>query len=310
MEEIDLNPLNEDAVERIKSEIAKSLEADTVERAVESVIDSLEKGEDSLIKLGIPELDYAIGDGLAAGEILVIGARPSHGKSAIAMQMMHHVTQCGYPCLIISQEMSKEALGKRALQYLSEVPQDDWQLHTKFLREEAKQHFEGRAQAYIIESVPSVMDLCKRAKEFQEHRGVRIVFIDYAQIVKGDGSNSYERVTNVSLVLRELATETGLAIVVLAQLSREVEKRPEFRPCSRDLKDSGQLEQDADVIIFGVWPYKIDQTCEKNRYQFLVDKNRNRAIRKHGFEVHFEPERQRYLDNMSQIVSDFSGDFN
>ena len=309
MSDLDLNPLNEDAVERLKQEMERKLEADTVESAVGSVLDSLEKGEARLIKLGIPELDYAIGDGLAPGELLVIGARPSHGKSAIAMQMMHHVTQCGYPCLIVSQEMSKEALGKRALQYISEVPQDDWELQTKFMREEVKEHFKGRAKAYILESVPSVIELCIKAKEFQEHRGVRVVFVDYAQIVQGKGSSAYERVSNVSLALRELATESGLAVVVLAQLSREVEKRPEFRPCSRDLKDSGQLEQDADVIIFGVWPYKIDPKCEKNRYQFLVDKNRNRAIRKHGFEVHFEPERQRYLDNMTQIASEFSKDF-
>jgi replicative DNA helicase len=309
MDEIELNPINEDAVERIKKEMEKKLQADTVESAVDGVLSSLEKGEVRLIKLGIPELDYAIGDGLAAGEMLVIGARPSHGKSAIAMQMMHHVTQCGYPCLIVSQEMSKEALGKRALQYISEVPQDDWELQTKFMREEVKEHFKGRAKAYILESVPSVIELCRRAREFQEHRGVRVLFIDYAQIVQGKGASAYERVSNVSLALRELATESGLAVIVLAQLSREVEKRPEFRPCSRDLKDSGQLEQDADVIVFGVWPYKIDQSCEKNRYQFLVDKNRNRAIRKHGFEVYFEPERQRYLDNMTQYATEFSGDF-
>jgi replicative DNA helicase len=309
MDEIELNPLNEDAVERLRQEQEKKLEAVTVESAVDGVIVSLEKGEVRLIKLGIPELDYAIGDGLAAGEMLVIGARPSHGKSAIAMQMMHHVTDCGYPCLIVSQEMSKEALGKRALQYISEVPQDDWGLQTKTMREEVRQHFKGRAKAYILESVPNVIELCRRAREFQEQRGVKVLFIDYAQIVQGKGSSAYERESNVSLALRELATETGLAVVVLAQLSREVEKRPEFRPCSRDLKDSGQLEQDADVIIFGVWPYKINPECEKNRYQFLVDKNRNRAIRKHGFEVYFEPERQRYLDNMSQHVSEFNGDF-
>jgi replicative DNA helicase len=309
MEDFELTPLNEDAVARVKKEIEQKLEAATVERAVESVIESLEKGEDSLIKLGIPELDYAIGDGLAFGEVLVIGARPSHGKSAIAMQMMHHVTQCGLPALIVSQEMSKEALGKRALQYISDVPQDDWQIHTDVLREEAKLHFKGRAKAYILETVPNVMELCKKAKEFQEHRGVRVVFVDYAQIVQGIGKSTYERVSHVSSMLRQLATESGLAIIVLAQLSREVEKRPEFRPSSKDLKDSGQLEQDADVIIFGVWPYKIDQTCERNRYQFLVDKNRNRAIRKHGFEVHFEPERQRYLDEMSKHISEFANDF-
>lgn len=309
MEENELNPLNEDAVMKIKNEIQKKLESETIERATLGVIDNLESGDLPLITLGIPELDYAIDGGMAAGEVMIIGARPSHGKSAIALQMMHHVTGRGYPCLIVSQEMSKEALGKRSLQYISEVPQDMWESNIDVLRQEVQSHFRKRAKAYIIESVSNVNELVTKAKEYQEHRGVKVVFIDYAQIVQGVGKSTYERVSYVSTCLRTLATESGLALVVLAQLSREVEKRPEFNPCSRDLKDSGQIEQDADIIVFGAWPYKIDQKAERNRYQFWVDKNRNRAIRKHSFEVHFEPERQRYLDNMAMSLSEFKDDF-
>jgi replicative DNA helicase len=223
--------------------------------------------------------------------------------------MVHHLTGKGIPVLIVSQEMSELALGKRALQFLSEVPQDDWTFSVEKLREEADEHFEGRAEAYILETIPNAVQLCEKAIEMQKENGVRAVFIDYAQIVQGVGKTQYERVTDVSSKLRRLATESNLAIVVLAQLSREVEKRPEFHPTGKDLKDSGQIEQDADVVIFAVWPYKLDPKKERNHYQFLVEKNRNREIRKHGFDVFFEPERQRYLDKHLQTINEFAKDF-
>ena len=309
-----MNPLiDEQEANRIKQEVASAskskFKVSTVRQAVTSVIANLESGDSPLLTLGIPDLDYAIGDGIAPGEMLIIGARPSHGKSAIALQMVHHMTEQGIPVLIISQEMSELALGKRALQYLSEVPQDDWSFSVDRLRAEAEEHFGKRAEAYILETIPNAVELCEKAIEMQKNNGVRVVFIDYAQIVQGVGKTQYERVTDVSSKLRRLATESNLAIIVLAQLSREVEKRPEFHPTGKDLKDSGQIEQDADVVIFAVWPYKLDSRKEKNHYQFLVEKNRNRAIRKHGFDVFFEPERQRYLDKHSQSLNEFAKDF-
>jgi len=308
------NPLiDEEEVRKVEEELAakaSKTKVSTVRQAVANVIANIESGESPLITLGIPELDYAIGDGLAQGEMLIIGARPSHGKSAIALQMIHHITHKGIPVLIVSQEMSDLALGKRTLQFLSEIPQDDWSFNVDALRLEAEEHFAGRADAYILETIPNAMELCERAIKMQAENGIKVVVVDYAQIVQGIGKTQYERVTDVSSRLRRLATETGLTIIVLAQLSREVEKRPEFIPTSKDLKDSGQIEQDADVVIFAVWPYKIDSKRERNHYQFIVDKNRNRAIRKHGFDVYFEPERQRYLDaSVACINNEYSKDF-
>jgi len=309
---MELNPINEDLVSEYKKRVAENTtcKTSTVQQAVLSVIANLESGKSKLFTLGIPELDYAIGDGLGEGELMIIGARPSHGKSAIALQMSHHLTERGVPVLIVSQEMSDIALGKRTLQFLSEIPQDDWAFSTRELREEAALHFAKRSPAYILETIPNAIELCERAIKMQQEDGVRVLFVDYAQIVQGIGKSQYERVTDVSSRLRRLATETGLAIVCLAQLSREVEKRPKFEPSGKDLKDSGQLEQDADVVVFAHWPYKIDQKNDRNLYSFIVDKNRNRAIRKYGFNVHFEPERQRLLDALAIAQSEFSNDFN
>lgn len=299
-----------EVIDKTSKKAASTAKATTLDAAVSRVIGSIGSGDDKLLTLGIPDLDYAIGGGIQKGEMLVIGARPSHGKSAIALQMCHHMTECGLPVLIVSQEMSESALGKRTLQYLSEIPQDDWEFSAEKLQEEANEHFRNRAQAYILETIPNAIELCETATRMQRDNGIQVVFIDYAQIVQGVGKSQYERVTDTSSRLRRLATETGLAIIVLAQLSREVEKRPEFHPTGKDLKDSGQIEQDADVVLFAVWPYKLDPKKDRNHYQFLVEKNRNRQIRKHGFDVHFQPERQRYLEAcVSQIESEYANDF-
>lgn len=281
----------------------------TLEQSSRDVAANIKAGRKSLTKLGIPNLDYAIGGGVDVGEVVIIGARPSHGKSAIALQMVHHLTN-EFAVGIVSQEMSALALGKRTLQFITEVPQDDWAMRGDEIDLDINSHFEERKHAYIIEGVADIGELCDTAEKMMEEKNIKVLFIDYAQIITGFGKTQYEKVTDVSSRLRKLATATGLVVVALAQLGRDIEKRPEFHPSGKDLKDSGQLEQDADVILFGVWPFKIDQKADRNHYQFFVDKNRNREIVCRGFDVHFEPHRQRYLDNVSLMIgNEFSKDF-
>lgn len=267
----------------------------TLEQSAKDVAANNKAGRKSLITLGIPELDESIEGGADIGEMVIIGARPSHGKSAIALQMVHHMTK-SFPVGIISQEMSALALGKRTLQFITEVPQDDWAIRSDEIDSDLDSHFAERKPALIVEGVTDINELCDTSMQLMEREGIKALFVDYAQIITGKGNTQYERVTDVSKRLRNMATNTGLLIITLAQLGREVEKRPDFFPTSKDLKDSGQLEQDADVIIFGVWPYKLDPKRERNHYQFFIDKNRNRNRVKHGFDLFFEPHRQRYLE--------------
>jgi archaellum biogenesis ATPase FlaH len=285
----------------------------TIKQATNEVVENIGNARHDLMSLGIPRLDYALEGGVDKGELVLIGARPSHGKSAIAMQMAHHMTQY-FPVGIVSQEMSALALGKRTLQFVSSVPKVKWEQEKHKLQEDVAKHFKDREEGFILEGVRNILELCEQAIALQQKEGIKTLFVDYAQIVEGVGRSTYERVSDVSVRLRKLASETGLVLVTLAQLSRDVEKRNDFIPVCRDLKDSGQLEQDADVIMFGVWPYKIsqDEKTDKNKYQFFIAKNRNRSIVEHGFDVYFEPSRQMYLpaDTEEQVTPQvFNGDF-
>jgi archaellum biogenesis ATPase FlaH len=301
-----LPPITMPVVESKQQPKASSVRVKTIEDATKEVVDNLGVASHGLISLGIPELDRAIEGGVDKGELIIIGARPSHGKSAIAMQMVHHMTQ-DFPVAIVSQEMSALALGKRTLQFVSDIPKTSWEYCKPELSTQVAEHFKNRREGYILEGVRNIVELCELVIGMQSKEGIKAVFVDYAQIVEGIGKNTYEKVSDVSIRLRKLASETGLVIITLAQLSREIEKRPDFIPVARDLKESGQLEQDADVVMFGVWPYKIDEEKDKNFYQFFIAKNRNRSIVERGFDVYFDPARQMYLPKDGP--QEFSGDF-
>lgn len=301
-----LPPINVPVAEEKPKPVASTVRVKTIETATKEVVQNLGVASHDLISLGIPELDIALEGGVDKGELIIIGARPSHGKSAIAMQMVHHMTR-EFPVAIVSQEMSALALGKRTLQFVSDIPKTSWEYAKPQLSAQVEEHFKNRQEGYILEGVKNIVELCELVTGMQTHEGIKAVFVDYAQIVEGVGKSIYEKVSDVSVRLRKLASETGLVVVTLAQLSREIEKRQDFIPVSRDLKDSGQLEQDADVVMFGVWPHKIDESKDRNLYQFFIGKNRNRSIVKRGFQVHFDPARQMYLPQDGP--QEFNGDF-
>jgi replicative DNA helicase len=272
--------------------------------------DSIKHGNNPLIKSGITELDHAIGGGFADGEMIVVAARPSHGKSALALQMSHEMTGDGLPVVIVSEEMSSMQLGKRAIQYAIEMNERDWSSHVETATAEFRAYFEGRSNAYIIESTGSVGNACDAIEFAVETYGVKVAFVDYVQILSAPGKDRYSQVTAASQALRQLASRLKIPIVVLAQFSREMEKREKFQPSTRDLKESGQIEQDADVILGCVWPRRLDNTSPAERYQIYILKNRNRETLKWGLEIEFDPTRQRFWQaGMKDHLSSFAGDF-
>jgi replicative DNA helicase len=267
----------------------------TLASAAIDYVKQLAEGSVPLIETGIPELDKALGGGVAAGEMIIVAARPSHGKSAIALQMVHHMTRRGIGAVIVSEEMSALALGKRAVQFAVDMPEREWVENHADVAEQLKDHFEQRKDAIILESCGTVERVVSEVEKAVEESKAGIVVIDYVQLLKAKGNGRYEQVTAASQEMRRLASRLNVAIVVLAQLSRKVEERKKFIPLASDLKETGQLEQDADVIILGVWPHRINAANPPEDYQFFVVKNRNRAIVSPAFQCRFEPERQRLL---------------
>jgi KaiC/GvpD/RAD55 family RecA-like ATPase len=295
------------AVAKEESDIA-GLRITTMRDATAAYMSMLASGKEALVDTGIPEIDYAIGGGIAMGEMVVVAARPSHGKSAVALQMAHSMSLDGLPVAIVSEEMSALALGKRAIQFLTDTPEEHWKTNSDTVNADIERHFKKRAEVTIIESCGSVERACSEIEKLVVSGGVKVAVIDYAQLLQAKGNGRYEQITKVSQTLRMLASRLQIIVIVLAQLNREIEKRNNFIPKSSDIKETGQLEQDADVIIFGVWPHRIDSSKPAKEYQFYISKNRNRAINKGLVECEFQPARQKLVEQKIDLVEmeDFS----
>jgi hypothetical protein len=288
--------------------VVREVKKNTLRGSALEYLGNVRSGVKPLHTTGVPLLDRAIGGGIADGELVIIGARPSHGKSCIALQMVHEFTAQGKPVLLVSEEMSALQLGKRAIQFATGYDSDNWKESIDKVQLDVLQHFQGRAEAFIAESCGNVDTAIKVIDDHVSSHGVKAVFIDYAQLLQGKGNTQYERVTNVSVALKQASARHGIPFFVLAQLSRKCEDasvRKTFLPKPSDLKDSGQLEQDADVILLCAWPWKVDASQPKNQYWILVAKNRNREIVDWKLDIKFDPSRQMLLENQPARYAEF-----
>lgn len=284
----------------------------TLQDAASKYLSELKTEKSQLIETGIPDLDYAIGGGCEPGELFLLAARPSHGKSLTGLQMVHHWTSQGIPSAFISEEMSARSLGKRTVQFASEIHQEHWRVKLGALEQEVENHFQHRAPCVVIEQCRTAEGAAEAIRQVRQEHGVRCVVVDYAQLLQGKGRGRYEQVTNTSILLRQAANETGVLLVSLCQLSRAVESREKFTPTMSDLKDSGQLEQDADIVVFLVWPHRIDSSLDPKIFQFYIAKNRNREINTASLQCGFEPSRQRIVaksPQQSAVADPFNGRF-
>lgn len=278
--------------------------------ATELYLQRLIAGKIDLIELGLPSVDQALGGGVERGELVILAARPSHGKSAVALQVVHHWTKHGRPCVLVSEEMSALALGKRTLQFASDTPQEYWFKSHRQLEQDVAEHFATRSPCYIVESCRTAEAAADRVRWAVKEKEVHCAVVDYAQLLTGQGKTRYEQVTNTSIVMRQLASELNIVVMLLCQLNSEVEKRPKgFRPILSDIKDSGQFGQDADVILFLCWPHRLNSSCDQNTYQFFINKNRNRGICKPAVECKFMPSRQMFREQEAKDHKNYDKSF-
>lgn len=274
----------------------------TLVDAAHQYVQRIRDGKTGLIELGLGDVDYAVGGGVEAGEIVVLAARPSHGKSAIALQCVHTWTANDKPCIIISEEMSALALGKRALQFFADVPQEHWPTSVDSLQAAIEFYRERHVKAIIAESCGTVDAAVEQIDKAVSEQGVKVAVVDYAQLLRAPGKTRYEQVTATSIALKACAARNKIVLLMLCQLSRSIENRNSFVPVMSDIKESGQLEQDADVIIFLVWPHRLDANKPAHEYQFFVAKNRNRAINQSFVQMRFLPSRQMVMPEKPKPV--------
>jgi replicative DNA helicase len=278
------------AVERSES---KSVQVSTFETACYEFLDQLAKGGTRYYASGIPAFDASV-DGVASGEVAVVAARPGHGKSAFAFQWVDHVASTGVPCLVVSEEMCSCEIGKRRVQSISRLPFDLWGPETVGqLKGDVIQHFRDRAPVYIVENCNSVDRLDEVVDQHCQLHGVGLVAVDYLQLLTAHKENPYQNVTEISRRLKQAARRNNCAVLALCQLNREIESREDFKPKNSDLRESGQIEQDADLIIFLIWLHRVNsEKYAEYEYQMWITKRRNGPIRQPKIQTVFDAGRQ------------------
>jgi replicative DNA helicase len=255
------------------------------------------------IPTGFRDLDETLA-GLQNSDLLILAARPSMGKTTFVMNLAHHVaSKEGIPVGFFSLEVSKEQLIDQLLAIESGV--DSWKLRTGALDDDDFPRINeamaqlSEAPLYIDDSATTnVMEMRTKARRLQSEHGLGLVIIDYLQLISGGARSTEGRqqeVSEISRGLKGLARELNVPVIALSQLSRAVESRDDKRPNLSDLRDSGSIEQDADVVMFIYrdWYYNKD-TEKENITDILIKKHRNGPIR--DVELYFHPEQRRFTD--------------
>ena len=233
------------------------------------------------IPTGFGQLD-TMTSGFQNSELIILGARPSIGKTAMALSMMEHIAiDQKIPCGFFSLEMSYEMIGQRLLSQTARIP--GHKIKSGMLRQDdfvKLQNAAGRcfqAPLYIVD-VPNMplLDLKAMARRLVVNQGVKIIFIDYIGLISTDNPNAqvWEQVSEISKSLKALARELGIPIVALCQVARDAEgSEPTLAP----LRGSGSIEQDADVVMFLHRDRNktADQTDPVQDAKLIVAKQRN-----------------------------------
>jgi replicative DNA helicase len=205
--------------------------------AAKAYVETIRSGKPSLIETGIGDLDYALGGGVERGEMVILAARPSHGKSAVGLQCIHFWTAHKMPCAIVSEEMASLALGKRTVQFLSDVPQEYWHDLLPQVEKTVDEYGKEHSKCIVLEGCGTAATARDAIARVVEEEGVQCVVVDYAQLLGGIGRDRYQQMTNMSITLRQLASKHKIVLLALCQMSRDIEKRQAFSPTMSDIKE-------------------------------------------------------------------------
>lgn len=214
--------------------------------------------KDQFLPTGFADLDEQLDGGMREGELIIIGARPSMGKTALALAIGEYAAKLGKTVAMFSLEMKRQALYERRVSAESGVPlskikrpdrmtDQDWSDMSATVEALKKRPF------YVNDrSTLNINTLRTKVRALKRRHGLRLLIVDYLGLM--DGSNPKDNRTTqlgeVTRNLKRLANELGLTVLLLAQLNREVEKRPDQMPIMSDLRDCGEIEQDADIVLF------------------------------------------------------------
>ncbi len=245
------------------------------------------KGNVTGVPTGFLDLDDML-TGLHGSELILIAARPAMGKTAFVLNIANYVIlKTDIPVAIFNFEMNKEQLVQRMIAMDSQVNSQN--IRTGNLQDEQwlklyeSSNIIGSTKLYIEDqSNATIGDIRNKCRKLKQRYGIGLIIIDYLQLMSGNGrtDSRQQEVSEISRGLKVLAKELDVPIIALSQLSRAVEARPDHRPMLSDLRESGSIEQDADVVMFIYREdkYKDDLPEEdKNKAEIIIAKQRNGA---------------------------------
>jgi replicative DNA helicase len=226
-----------------------------MEKVLHEVFEMIENRGQRGLETGFHEMDDML-NGLQKGEMIIVAARPSMGKTALAMNMIEHISaDHRLPCAIFSLEMSKQQLAQRMLCSRGQI--DAHKLRKGMLNSQEYTKLAtvvgelAKAPIWVDDSASlSPLDLRAKARRLKLQHDVKCIMIDYMQLMDNPGPESrQQQITEISRAVKSVARELNIPVICLSQLNRASEGRDGHRPRMSDLRESGSIEQDADVVM-------------------------------------------------------------
>jgi len=255
------------------------------------------------VKTGLPTLDRLLGGGLKPGKQVVLAARPSIGKTALALEIAKSFAQQGHPAAVFSQEMENGELMERLAANIGEIDLG----HIATGRLDNFEWSELSRVNDVLSSLPlyiddqsalTLGDIQAKARKLKREHGIELLVIDYLQLCassdKRAGTSRHHQIEELSRGTKALAKQLGLTILLLSQLSREVEKRVGGKPNLSDLKESGSIEEDADVVIL----LSADHTRENGCVVVHAEIPKNRGGKRGFLKLAFTGQHQRFVETI------------
>ena len=262
-----------------------------VKHVIREVTDRLNKlqsidGNISGIRTKFRDLDK-ITSGLQKGDLIILAARPAMGKTAFALNIAHNVAyQAEEPVAIFSLEMPASQLVQRIICSMGGIEGSTMRTG-EILRTNANKYYAAAERVSKCNDTPGVKinEIVAKCRKLKQEHGLRLIVIDYLQLITGSSNNRESRqqeVSDISRQLKMLARELDVPVIALSQLSRSVEQRPNKRPMMSDLRESGAIEQDADIVTFiyreGYYKASEGKEEEDNGLtEIIIAKHRNGA---------------------------------
>lgn len=247
---------------------------------VEEQIEAARRGDDTALSTGLTDLDRRIG-GLHAGDLIIVAGRPGMGKSALAANIAEHVASCGRTALLFSMEMGAQQVAMRSMSAATKIPVSvlrDGRLDEDQYRAMVRERAAVSALPMVVDDTPALSpsELLARARREHAKRPLGVVVVDYLQLMQAKAENRTNEVGIISRSLKALAKDLRVPVIALSQLSRGVEGRTNKRPMLSDLRESGSIEQDADIVLLLYRDdYYDEHSVDAGIAEIIIAKQRN-----------------------------------